>query len=94
MALKKTITLKNNFGTETTIPDAYIRVDALIIKRKHPATGERLVETSVSISKDEKSSPLEQRGHFFALDLSGVNPLEQAYRFLRTMPDYENATDC
>lgn len=94
MALKKTIALKNNFGTETTIQDAYIRVDGLIVKRKHAVTGERLVEASVSINKDENSDALEKRGHFFALDLSGSNPLDQAYQFLKTMPDYAGAKDC
>lgn len=94
MALKKTIALKNNFGTETTIQDAYIRVDGLIVKRKHALTGERLVEASVSINKDASSSALEKRGHFFALDLSGASPLDQAYQFLKTMPDYAGATDC
>jgi hypothetical protein len=94
MALKKTITLKNNFGTETTINDAYIRVDGMIIKRKHQTTGERLVEATVSINADEKSQALEVRGHFFSLDLNGANALEQAYAFLKTMPDYAGAKDC
>ena len=94
MAIKKTIKLKNNFGTETTIQDAYIRVDSLIFKRKHPITGERLVEIAVSINKDENSTALEKRGHFFAIDLSGGNSLTQAYEFLKTMPDYADATDC
>jgi hypothetical protein len=94
MALNKTISLKNNFGTETTIQNAYIRVDGLIIKRKHAITGERLVEIAVSINNDESSPALEKRGHFFALDLSGSNPLDQAYQFLKTMPDYAGATDC
>ena len=94
MALKKTLALKNNFGTETIIQDAYIRVERLIVKRKHALTGERLVEASVSINKDAGSGALEKRGHFFVFDLSGANPLDQAYQFLKTMPDYAGATDC
>jgi len=37
---------------------------------------------------------LRQDTHLCDLDLDGENPIRQAYLYLKTLPEFANATDC
>jgi hypothetical protein len=86
MALSKKITKADNFGKEVEL-DCYIKVAA------------------VNATKDESLASVafmdgaEGRLYFsdvykFQIDLQGGNPLEQAYKHIKTLPEFAGAVDC
>jgi hypothetical protein len=77
----------------TTLTDALIRIDRIIISRKG-FDGEHLVEAVAAIYKSEESEPIDLRGYYFNLDMEGENPVKQAYLYLKTLPEFSDATDC
>lgn len=85
MALKKTITLTNNFGLSNTFNDAYIKV-------KSVSGTKEFVTAYVDYKKDEKV--LVQKGFQFAPDMNGANFIKQAYEHLKTLEEFDGAIDC
>lgn len=85
MALKQTITLKNNFGLDNVFVDAYIKVESV------NGTKEK-VTAYVSYKKND--AMLQQKGFAFAPDMDGPNFIKQAYEFMKTLPEFETAIDC
>lgn len=85
MALLKTIQTKYDI----TVENAYFRVENVLIQSKNSL--QFLLKTYVSAaSAAEFSSEL----HICNYDLSGDNPIKQAYEHLKTLPEFEGATDC
>lgn len=82
MALQKTIKYK-----DIEIKNAYIKVAGF--------SGDKLTlqaTVSIQVATDKQIVDLRQIAIPFILD--GENPIKQAYEHLKTLPDYENATDC
>jgi hypothetical protein len=85
MALLKTITTKYDI----TVQDAYCRVENVLIQSKNSL--QFLLKTYVtSASAAEFGSEL----HVCDYDLSGDNPIKQAYEYLKGLPEFAGATDC
>lgn len=83
MAIKKDITVKG-----VSIKDAYIRVRGF--------SGNKSGVTAFidyKASADQEFSFHESHVNF-ELDLSGGNPVEQAYKFIKTLPEFSGAEDC
>lgn len=85
MALQKTVTTPQGF----TATNAYHRVEAIRI------TGKTAMQFNVYSHIDGQTLP------FFAdylfdcpYDLTGANPLAQAYEHLKTQPEFAGANDC
>lgn len=87
MALTKTIKKENNFGQQSTLNDVYIKVVSTTSTKKEVQAVVNFLE-----SKDGKS--LFGEVYSFPLDLSGENPIKQAYLHLKTLPEFADATDC
>jgi hypothetical protein len=91
MALTKTLTQTNNFGVESTIPDAYIRVDEVCI-------GKTSAVASVGVYSADKTKLLYSVQHSFAHSVNDpTNSIAQAYQSLKTStdtPQYADAVDC
>jgi hypothetical protein len=83
MALSKTI--QTNFGFE--IQNAYHRVSSVTIKNKTS------MDVEVSIYADTDSKPVSVKGYLADYDLSSSNPIAQAYEYLKTLPEFDSATD-
>lgn len=85
MALQKTVITV--YGTE--VVDAYHRVEAVHIESK----------TSISFNvrsyKDNSGLPFFQESVVQSwYDISGENPISQAYAHLKTLPEFTDAVDC
>jgi aspartate/tyrosine/aromatic aminotransferase len=88
MAIKKNITLNDQFNDSRTYNNAYIRVD-IISGTKHS------INFGVGYYKDETAKHrLMQSGFELKPTLSGANFIEQAYLHLKTLPEFADAVDC
>lgn len=89
MALQKTVSLKNNLGEQTIVENAYIKVDQVIFN-KHQSFG-------VIQFKKSKDGNVMQINNFQFVSNVGQNAkdaIAQGYEYLKTMPEFSDATDC
>ncbi len=85
MALKKTITTKDNFGIEVTIPEAYIKVESTLGNKN---------EQQIVVSFTKNNALLNSKQYLFNPNMDGDNFIKQAYLHLKTLPEFSDATDC
>lgn len=87
MALQKTLTLTNNFGTKTVLEDVYIKVTRI--------EGNKLeLLAEASLLPKEGGEPYKVERVAFAPDLDGDNFIKQTYLHLKTLPEFADAIDC
>jgi hypothetical protein len=85
MALQKTVL--SSFGFEAQ--GAYHRVEGLQLLTKTQ------IGFQVRAYKNASGVPFfAEQQHSCAYDLDGNNPIAQAYEYLKTLSDFENAADC
>lgn len=84
MALKVSL----NIGG-IVVSDAYVKVESFTGDKNHL----RFV-TVVKICKDSEPLPLPNEAYGFEYELNAGNPLEQAYVYLKTLPEFTGAVDC
>jgi hypothetical protein len=82
MALKKSIKYK-----EILVADSYIKV--------YRIEGDKAkISFSVSYSASNASEVFNNEIYSCSYDIQGDNPIKQAYRHLKTLPDFADAVDC
>ena len=84
MALNKTTTSSQGFEAI----DAYHRVERLCF-----VTNQK-ISFHVRAYKDVAFSAFADSGYSCAYNITGENPIKQAYEYLKTLPEFANATDC
>jgi hypothetical protein len=85
MALQKTVVAPQGF----TATNAYHRVEAIRI------TGKTAMQFNVYSHVDRQTLPFFAEGLFDCpYDVTGANPIAQAYEHLKTLPEFAGATDC
>ena len=84
MALEKTITTVH--GIE--VQNAYCRVEGLCLESKSK------IKFRVRSSIDGEHPHFSDDEYSCDYDLSGENPIKQAYKYLKTLPTFDGATDC
>ena len=87
MALKKTTTLKNNFGDDVTFIDAYIKIEKLDGNKEQ-------IGINVSFYRKLNEQIIDNKNYLFTPLLEGKNFIAQAYEHLKTLPDFAGAVDC
>jgi hypothetical protein len=87
MAIQKTLSLQNNFGTNSIFDNAYIKVESINMDKT-------IATAQVSIKESANGVFLQQIKYQFPVDLEGKNAISQAYSFIKTLPEFEGATDC
>jgi hypothetical protein len=86
--------LTTDFQASTAlVKGAYMRVERLVIPRKS-ADGDRLTEAVLAICESKDVEAIERRGYYFNLDMNGENPIQQAYEYMKTLPQFAGAIDC
>jgi hypothetical protein len=85
MALKKTITAKDNFGIEVTIPETYIKVESTLGNKN---------EQQIVVSFTKNNSLLNSKQYLFTPNMDGDNFIKQAYLHLKTLPEFADSVDC
>jgi len=84
MALNKTTTSSQGFEAI----NAYHRVEGLCL-----ITNQK-ISFHVRTYKDKAFPAFANEGYSCAYDITGENPIKQAYLHLKTLPEFLNATDC
>jgi hypothetical protein len=85
MALKQKIS--TNFGVD--IDDAYHRVEQITL------TSKSSIAFAVNAYKDSKiSAYITNKSYACKYDITGKNPMIQAYEHLKTLPEFAGAMDC
>jgi hypothetical protein len=84
MALNKTTTSSQGFEAV----NAYHRVEGLCL-----VTNQK-ISFRVRAYKDVAFPMFADNGYSCAYDITGENPIKQAYEYLKTLPEFANATDC
>ena len=90
MALTKTFTLTNNFGTESILENVYVKIT-------HIQGDKNLMQADANLFPtvgDEKGESIQTKRVSFTPDLDGPNFIQQAYEYLKTLPEFADATDC
>lgn len=82
--------LKTNIETSegVIVCDAYCRVEQIAITKTHVSF------TLKSYVDPEKYKKFFGNSYVCDYDLTGENPIKQAYKYLKTLPKFANATDC
>jgi hypothetical protein len=84
MALKKTVVSPHGFTADA----AYHRVDSTMVSKSR-------MNFQVRSYKDNSCSSHFANALFeCAYDIAGANPIKQAYEHLKTLPEFDGATDC
>jgi len=85
MALKQDMKTPQGFDAV----GAYGRVSALSLNGKDAMT------FSLSWFKDQdETTPISMQNFSAAYSLNGVNPLAQAYLYIKSLPEFTSTTDC
>lgn len=87
MALQKNIKLTDNFGIEVEVPNVYIKV-------KNVDCSKTKTTYTASFLKSKDGIVLHNLYGNFDYNLNGENPIKQAYLYLKTLPEFSDATDC
>jgi hypothetical protein len=88
MALRKTLTLTNNFGDQSQI-DCYIRVVETLCSKEQCVA-------KFDLLRNGTDKILEKRDHLFEMNVApeAKNVWEQAYVSLKLVTEFANAQDC
>jgi hypothetical protein len=84
MALQKTTTTSQGF----IATDAYHRVEGVTLASKTS------INFRVRAYKEPGCEAFSDAGFACVYDISNANPFAQAYQFLKTLPEFSDATDC
>jgi hypothetical protein len=84
MAIKKTI--QTEFGF--TVANAYFRVEGIRL------IGKDKIQFQLRTSTDGVKPHFLDEQHECVYFLDGSNPIEQAYKHIKTLPEFAESTDC
>jgi hypothetical protein len=86
MALQKTYKIKA-FNQEIEIENAYIKALQVTSDKENSSV-------LIQIFDSEQKNKIDQFFKEFKTNLSGENPIKQAYLHLKSLPEFVGATDC
>jgi len=81
MALQKTVTYKG-----ITINDAYLKI-------WHIEGDKTTMKFGLGTFAQSDGDMIDSKSYSFSYDIDGANPIQQGYSYLKTLPDYSDATD-
>lgn len=87
MAIKKTVSLTNNFLQQSEFPDCVIRVDSV-------SGGKKQIIASIGFYASQNEDRLIEKSVIFTPSMDGGNFIAQAYTHLKTLPEFSDAVDC
>jgi hypothetical protein len=87
MALQQSLSATTNLNTQVIFPKAYVKVEKV--------TGNcTLLEISLAIYTAKNETLIENKKYLHIPDAEGGNFVKQSYEFLKTLPEFSDATDC
>jgi cytochrome c oxidase assembly protein Cox11 len=85
MALKKSLTLTNNFGLEN-------HFDGVVVRVQHLSGDKKSIAFEAKYLSGEKI--LQTKMFAFEPSMTGPNFVKQAYEHLKTLKEFDDAADC
>lgn len=85
MAIQKTVTTQHGLVAN----NAYHKVENVAIQNKDQMS----FNVKVFVSK-EQNLPFEMLAFSCVYDIQGDNPIHQAYKYVKTLPEFSDAVDC
>jgi hypothetical protein len=84
--------LQKNFESAHGIElnSAYHRVENVMLIDKTKMS----FNVRAYVNNEAKFLPLKDSGHTCNYEINGLNPIKQAYEYLKTLPEFAGATDC
>ena len=70
-----------------TVSQAYVKVQSVLGDKNN-------VAVEVAFFADSTQQPFTNKRYEFTPDLDGSNFIQQAYEYLKTLPEFADATDC
>jgi hypothetical protein len=85
MAVKRTQTLVNGL----VVTDGYNRVDSIILSKSS-----MIIELNIYARDNPEDMPAVLKTSYSCnYNIEGENPIKQAYEYLKTLPEFADATD-
>ena len=84
MALKKDVVTSTGFDC----PSAYHKIGNISISNKDT------LKFSLLIFKEQNLNFFDEKSYECEYDISGRNPIQQGYVYLKSLPEFANAQDC
>lgn len=90
MALEKTLVeKKEHFDGQLKVENAYWKVEQVIVSKTNG-----IAVVSASRIKNDVKYQLTSKQYSFIPELNSVNFIQQAYDYLKTLPEFAGAQDC
>lgn len=86
MAIQKTMSFRNNFGEMSVFENAYIRVEEV-------SGGKSNATAHIKVWREKDSGFIVNMHKDFVPSMDGDNFIKQAYEYLKTLPEFADATD-
>ena len=87
MALSIPQNVATNLGTTVDFPNTYIRVENI-------SGSKALLQATINHLTEQNGVLFNTDVVYFTPDLTGDNFIKQAYEYLKTLPEFADATDC
>jgi hypothetical protein len=87
MAIEKTLILQDNFKVEVLFESAYIKIEKVSVSVN-------TMEATLQYKKSATGDILQKEIVACSYDINGINPIKQAYEYLKTLPEFKDAVDC
>jgi hypothetical protein len=87
MALTQQLDVATGIGTTSTFPNAYIKVGRILGDKS-------LIDIRIDSYSEVNGWLVLERVYQFQPSLNDKNFIEQAYLYLKTLPEFADATDC
>jgi len=93
MALSIKVTADDKFGNSATFNTAYVRVGQ-VNSTKYSASATVTTYTQAPTTENSSPSVISIKNYNFIPTMTNANFINQAYLYLKTLPDFIGATDC
>jgi hypothetical protein len=87
MAMSSNFSFKTKYGIDAVVNNCYIKVNSVNTTKLN-------ANAIINFTTIDKLCVIEELSYQFAYDINGENPIKQAYEYLKTLPEFANATDC
>lgn len=87
MALSIPQNVTTNLGTTVDFSNTYIRVESI-------SGSKALLQATINHFTEQNGVLFKTDVVYYTPDLTGDNFIKQAYEYLKTLPEFANATDC
>jgi hypothetical protein len=91
MAIKLSKTTDSNIS----VSSSYARIEGILLSNKKSISFRVRFYNDQTLPNESSTVPFfDEETYSCSYDLTKTNPIEQAYAYLKTLPEFSNAVDC